>query len=663
MASPTQSSAPKMRFGAFELNQSSGTIRKGGIPVKLQPQPFRVLLLLVGSAGRVVSRDEIQRCLWGDSTFVDFERGINFSINQIRSALCDSAEKPRYVETLPRVGYRFIASVTVDSPSEPIEIPRHQLGQVYDWKRDQQATVQASPPQKKAHSETETFPQKLQPWNFAVSRRNLFVLIGSGLLVLAGFVVLRSRYKTVPEVGHDIRSLAVLPLENLSGDASQDYFADGMTDQLITNLGQIHSLRVISRTSAMQYRGVHKSLPQVARELRVDAIIEGTVLLSGGKVRITAQLIQGREDRHLWAQSFEGDLQDVLVLQEKVSRAIASQVQMALLPGEHIRAGINRPLNMEAYESYLKGEYYLNRFSGESIKQALEYFQQAVEKDPGYAPAYAKMSGCYRMLANMNMLPKSEANEKARALVAKALELDPNFGAAHAGKGWGLLLYDLNFASAGDEFERAVELSPNSAEAHEGLGDYYAAVGRLEEAVHEVERARELDPLASIVNHDLCQTLTFARRWDEALAQCKANLELNPNSARTLWVIGDIYTAKGMEAEARSNLLRSLKTVGASPKMIAAAEAGASRGGLKGCWQALIPFALEAVEKGEMDAFSLAVVYTRAGNADKAISWLHGALKARSFGISFLRVDPAFDSLRSDPRFLSLLKITSPSPN
>ena len=618
-----------VRFGMFEADLAARELYKRGRRVPLQEQPFRILVILLSRPGQIVTREELQNELWPNGTHVEFSEGLDTALKKLRQALGDSAHNPTFIETVPRRGYRLIVSVT--NGAEPIPIDA------------------IAPSNGRLAGEASSSP------SIAGSRfrwRTIIIVL-FGLLSVTFLVVrsIRPARTSVP-----INSLAVLPLENLSGDPSQDYFADGMTDQLITNLGQIHSLRVISRTSAMQYRGMHRSLPQVARELQVDAIIEGTVLLSGGKVRITAQLIQAREDRHLWAQSFEGDLKDVLVLQENVSRAIASQVQMALLPGEHIRAGVDRPLNMEAYESYLKGEYYLNRFSGESIKQALEYFQQAVEKDPGYAPAYAKLSGCYQMLANMDILPKREGNEKARSLITKALELDPNFGAGHAGKGWGLLLYDLDFASAGDEFQRAVELSPNSVEAHQGLGDYYAAVGRLEEAVHEVERARELDPLASIVNHDLCRTLTFARRWDEALAQCKANLELNPNSARTLWVIGDIYTAKGMEAEARSNLLRSLKSVGASPKMIAAAEAGASRGGLKGCWQAQIPFALEAAQKGQLDAFSLAIVYTRAGNADKAISWLHEALKARSFGISFLRVDPTFDSLRSDPRFLSLLK-------
>jgi TolB-like protein len=481
------------------------------------------------------------------------------------------------------------------------------------------------------------------------------VVICVALVVFAGITLLiRQRHTATPS--SQLQSLAVLPLESLTNDRSQDYFADGMTDQLITDLGQISSLRVISRTSAMQYRGVHKPLPQIARELQVEAIIEGTVLRSGDKVRITAQLINAPEDRHMWAQSFEGDLKDVLALQHEVARAIASQIQMKLLPEELIRPGVSRPANLEAYESYLKGEYYLNRFSIDSIKQAALYFQQAIDKDPGYAPAYSKLSGCYRMLANMNVLPKSVANEKAKTLVAKALELDPNFGPAHAGKGWGLLLYDLDFPAASDEFKRALELSPNSTEGHQGLGDYYVTVGQVQEGVRELERARELDPLASIVNHDLCQTLTFARRYDEALAQCKGNLDLNPNSARSIWMVGDVYAAKGMESEALSFLLQGLKADGVSSRVMAAAHAGASSGGLKGCWRALIPFALDAVRTGAMDAFNMAAVYMHAGDSDKALSWLQKAVQTRSFGVTFLGVDPTFDPLRSDPRFVSLLR-------
>lgn len=551
-------------------------------------------------------------------------------VSVLRKALDDRNGGAQYIETVPKGGYRFTAAVVDHTPAARVE-------------------SHAVEPLSSRLASRVALGRILALLATAAVGVTLMLAFQRGLLLLH---LRSSAAASVPR----IQSLAVLPLENLSGDPAQDYFADGMTDQLITNLGQIGSLRVISRTSAMQYRGVHKSLPQIARELRVDAIIEGTVLRSGDKVRITAQLIQASEDRHLWAQSFEGDLKDVVVVQDNISRAIASQIQMTLLPREQVRPGIDRPLNWEAYEAYLKGEYYLNRFTAESIRQALAHFQQAVEKDPRYAPAYVKMSGCYRMLANMNVLPKAEGNEKAKALVAKALELDPNFGAAHAGVGWGLLLYDLDFASAEGEFKRAVELNPNSVEGHEGLGDYYAAVGQVDEAVHELQRARELDPLASIVNHDLCQTLTFARRYDEALAQCKANLELDPNSVRSIWVIENVYAAKGMESEALAYLLRGLRAAGASPSMMGAVQAGASRGGLKGCWQALIPFALDGFRNGGMDAFNVAAVYTRAGDADAALLWLHKAVETRSFGITFLGVDPTFDSMRAEPRFLSLLR-------
>jgi len=609
-----------IRFAKFEVDLRAGELRKNGHRIRLQDQPFQILAMLLEHPGEIVTREEIRQKLWLADTFVDFDHGLNSAVGRLREALNDSASTPRFIETIPRRGYRFIAQLGVESSAaeEPAVASKRAVG-------------------------------ILRFWRYAP------ITISVALLMMVAITFLVRQTHRVAATS-PIRSLVVLPLESLSDDPQQDYFTDGMTDELITSLGQISSLRVISRTSAMKYRGVHRSLPEVARELKVDAVVEGTVLRSGDKVRITAQLIQASEDRHMWAGSFEGDVKDVLALQHEISGAIASQVEMTLLPGAHIRPAINRPLNLEAYEAYLKGEYYLNRFQSDSIQQAAKYFQLAIERDPAYVPAYAKLAGCYRILANMNVFAQSVGNEKAKPLVAKALELDPNFGPAHAVKGWGLLFYDLDFASAGEEFKRAVELNPNSVEGHQGLGEYYATIGQARDAVREVERARELDPLATIVNHSLCQTLTFARQYDEALAQCKANLDLDPNSARTLWVLSDIYAAKGMEPEALSALLQGLKLTGLSSSTIAAAQAGASRGGLKGCWQALIPAELDGVRNGGLDPFSIAIAYTRAGDADNALLWLLKAVKARCYGITFLAVDPTFDSLRSDPRFQELLR-------
>jgi len=449
--------------------------------------------------------------------------------------------------------------------------------------------------------------------------------------------------------------LAVLPLENLSGDPSQDYFADGMTDELITSLGQISSLRVISRTSVMQYRGVHKPLPQIARELNVDAVIEGTVVRSSGQVRIAAQLIQASTDKHLWSQSYQRDLKDVLGLQHEIASAIAKQIRMALTSGEQIRAAIKQPVNLEAYESYWRGEYFLNRVTPDSLHKAADYFRQAIEKDPSYPSAYTKLAACYEILGKMGAIPPKVAFPKAKPLIAKALELDPQFASAHAQQGWVLLDYDFDFAAAGAELQRAVELNPNGADGHLGLSDYYAAMGRLQESVQEAQRARELDPLDWLVNTNLCYKLYLARRYEEALAQCKANLDLDASSPIPHGQLGAIYAAKGMDSEAASEFLRSHELGGAPPVLIAALQAGVRDSGLAGYWTAWLRFQRASIA-AEEDPMLLAFLYIRTGDTDNALIWLEKAFKARRSGITMLGVGPEFDSLRSNPRFVSLLR-------
>ncbi len=505
MASPTPSSAPKVRFGSFELDPSSGTIRKGGIPVKLQPQPFRVLLLLAGRPGRVVSRDEIQRCLWGDSTFVDFERGINFSINQIRSALCDSAEKPRYIETLPRVGYRFIASVTTDGPGEPPEVLRHPLGHVFDWPQPQQPAPRVQPQPEKTHSQTAVSSPKPQ-WTWAFTRRNAIVL-GSGLLVLAAVLILRMRGKTVPE----ITSLAVLPLENLSDDSSQDYFADGMTDAMITDLGKLGTVRVISRTSAMQYKGAHKSLPQIARELNVDAVVEGTVLRSGERVRITAQLVDARADKHLWAQSYEGDVRNVLGLQSEVASAIASQIRVKLSPQQQVPLKNQAFLHQDAQDAYLRGRYFAQKGTIEDLQKAVTYFNQAIEKEPDQAPAYAGLASAYVSLGHILFLSPRQAFVPAKNAAIKALALDDSSAEAHAALANVKFLYDWDFAGAEREFQLALQLNPNFVGAHNDYASFLNAMGKPEEALARVQQTVQIDPLSLAAITDVAWELYWAR--------------------------------------------------------------------------------------------------------------------------------------------------------
>ncbi len=622
--------APRVvRFGVFDVDMQARQLCKAGLRVKLQDQPFQVLAALLERPGEVVTREELRQRLWPADTFVDFDLSLNGALKKLRYALGDVADSPTFIETIPRRGYRFIAAVrpvTVDLVSRSDDL------------------VSRSGP---AWAGGLSWPQ--------AAKMSLIALAAAAAILVVWRLDWRARSSAKTNSQTNIQSLAVLPLENLSGDPSQDYFADGMTDELITNLGQMGSLRVISRTSVMQYRGVHKPLPQIARELNVDTIVEGTVVRSGGQVRITAQLIQASADKHLWAQSYERDLKDVLGLQREIANAIAKHVGSTLAPPQ-IRLGSGRPTSPEVYESYLKGEYFLNRFTPDSIRKAADYFQEAIEKDPNYAPAYSKLAGCYQILAGMGAIPKKVAYLKAKVLVTKALELDPQFAAAHAVRGWSLLLYELDFATAGAELKRAVELNPNGVEGHQGLGDYYATMGQLQESVLEVERARELDPLASIVNSDLCTMLFFARRYDEALAQCKANLDLDPNSVRALWFIGDVYAAKGMNSEAVSTFLQAMQLGGAPPGMIAAAKTGARDSGLKGYWKALTPFLPENVANGNLEPFDAAVGYAYAGDADMALRSLERAVEARCYGITYLAVNPMFDELRSDPRFVSLLR-------
>ena len=653
MASPLPAS-PNPKFGVFELDAASGRLLKNGIPLKLQPQPFRVLLLLAERSGSVVTRDEIQRCLWGDSTFVDFERGINFSINQIRGVLSDNAAKPRYIETLPRIGYRFIAAVEVDQPPALLV---DVLRQVYEWPADSGGATTASA------SAANAIPVSMRRVPFAWWKRNQLPVVSVAALVIVGALIAwtlrRDRVSPSVRAASDIiaaRSLAVLPLENLSGPSAQDYFADGMTDALITSLGQIGVLRVISRTSMMQYKGIHKPLPQIARELNVDTVVEGTVFRSGDRVRITAQLIQAATDKHLWAESYEGDCRNALGLQNVVASAIAKQILVRLTPQQETRLGRTYPVSAQAYELYLKGEYFLNRFTPGTVSQSISYFQQAIDTDPNYPPAYVGMAAAYHVLGNMAVIPKKVSYPKAKLLVARALELDPQSAAAHAEWAWGLLYYDFDFATAAQEFNHAVELNPNSPDGHQGSGNYYATLGQLQQSVLEMQRARDLDPLSLMVNTDLCMVLYFARRYDEALVQCKTTLELDPRSSPALRQLGAVYAAKGMGLEASSAFLQAHSLEGAHPAVIAAIRKGEEVSGLRGHWQAWLKALNQEIDEGKVDPIDVAVAYAYVGNDDRALAWLERAFETRCYGVTYLGVDPRFDRLRSNSRFVSLLR-------
>ena len=459
-----QSARTAVRFGAFEVDLRAGELRKNGTKIRLQQQPFRVLALLLERHGEVVTREELRRAIWPDAV-VDFDEGLDATIYKLRNALGDSAENPRFVETLPRRGYRFIGVVdgAVASDGAHEEPPREQRAAGARSKR----------------------------WSVALGALALAV----ALSLASNIGGLRDRLMG-GATSERIHSIAVLPLRNLSGDPAQEYFADGMTEALITSLGRVGGLRVISRTSAMHYKGSHQTLPEIARQLHVDAVVEGAVLREGNRVRITTQLVEASTDRHLWAESYEGDLRNVLALEDKVARAITNEVKIRLSLQEQTRLASARPVNPEAYDAYLKGRYQWDDWTEVGLKKSIEYFAHAVKQDPDYAPAWAGLADAYVLMSLFGFVPSDVALPKAKAAALRAIQLDQTLSEAHVSLAGIHLHLEWSWSASEAELRQAIALNPNNALAHQFYGYYLSALGRFDAAIAEMERALEIDPLS-----------------------------------------------------------------------------------------------------------------------------------------------------------------------
>ncbi len=627
----------RLCFGVFELDLRAGELRKRGLRVRLQQQPFQVLAMLLEHAGRVVLREELQKKLWPADTFVDFDHGLNKAISKIREALGDSAESPRFVETVGRRGYRFLADVRV-ADTTPVRSPElatqpHPTADARD-RRDLAGTVAVL---------THLLPPRAR-------KISLFVLLA--LVASLATWKLHSVNRASPA----IRSLAVLPLESLSSDASQDYFADGMTDELISDLGQISALRVISRTSVMAYKHTRKPLPQIARELNVDAVVEGTVLRSGDQVRITAQLIEGSADRHVWSQSYQGELRDTLALQNNVARAIADQIRINVNPQEQAALGNVTVVNPAAYESYLKGRYFWNKRTADGLKVALAYFNEAVDEDSKYARAYSGLADTYALLGDWQyavMTPK-EALPKAKAAAIKALELDSALGEAHNSLAFCLDGFDWDFDPAGKEFRRAIELNPGYATAHHWYAWHLALLRRYDEAIVEMRKAANVDPLSLIINADLAELLALAHSYDESIRQSRKTIDMDPNFGLAHNHLGQAYLQKHMNDEAVAELQEAVKLSGGSPTCIAnLARAYAASGKRSEAVKLLSDLTKRSIP-GQSHASEIAVICASLGDTDQAMKWLEKGFEERFNPGVLLR--PGFDSLRSDPRFEDLVR-------
>jgi TolB-like protein/DNA-binding winged helix-turn-helix (wHTH) protein/Flp pilus assembly protein TadD len=609
-----------IRFGVFEVDLQSGELRKRGVKLKLPEQPFQALTMLLERPNEVVTRDEMQRSLWPEGTFVDFDRGLNKAINRLRDVLGDDADSPRFIETLPQRGYRFIA---------PVELAVFGL----------MAAPSVEPPH-------------------GASWRRRWLLIAMGMLLLVACPLalnlggIRDRFLT-PSAQSRIQSLAVLPLENLSGDPTQEYFADGITDEMITEIAKIASLRVISRTSVMPYKASRKPLQVIAKELGVDAVLEGTVLHAGQKVRITAQLIQARDDRHLWSEKYDRDLKDILAIQGEVAQAVAGQVRAKLTPEQRADFARSRPVNPQAYEAYLEGSF-LRASSPQGLEKSVALFTKAIEIDPAYAQGYAGLATSYCALGIFGLRPSAEAYSKAKSAVRKALELDELSAEAHNALADIRKGYDWDWVGAEAEYKRALELNPSYAFARRWYAEFLSKMGRHEEAISEARRAREDDPVSG-GNTVLAMVLYRARKYDEAQAVCRKVLELHADHATALWFLALSHEQQGKLPEAIAELEKAMSASGGAPLYRALLGNAYGLSGKRAKALDTLDDLKTLSKRTYVSPLDFAVVHTGLGDRDSAFQWLEQAYRERAMRIQELN-SPMFDSLRPDPRFEDLIR-------
>jgi TolB-like protein/DNA-binding winged helix-turn-helix (wHTH) protein/Flp pilus assembly protein TadD len=661
-----------VRFGTYEVCFQSGEVRKAGVRIRVQQQPLKLLEVLLEHPGEVVTREELRSRVWPNESFGDIDQAVNIAIAKLRSALGDSAENPRYIETLPRRGYRFIADVSLVEADGRIRRPGSASVDATGTEPGNrfQGNGPAVPPEREIERRVqpnglavppviELEPQLEGPGLAVPAKRRLrptgrLILALAVVLGLAILSVLLVRSRTRGPTA--IRSLAVLPLENLSGDAAQNYFSDGMTDELITDLAQISALRVISRTSVMVYKGARKPLPQIARELNVDAVVEGTVLRAGDQVRITAQLIDASTDKHIWSQSYEGELRDTLALQDRVARAIAGQIQINLTPREQAALKSATVVNPQAYQSYLKGRYFWSKRTAGGLKVALAYFNQAIEEDPNYAQAYSGLADTYALLGDWQyaaMTPK-EAYPKAKAAALKAVKLDDALGEAHNSLAFLLDGFDWDLDSGGKEFRRAIELNPGYATAHHWYAGHLALLGQYDQAIAEMKKAESVDPLSLIINADLAELFVLAHSYDEAIGQSRKTIEMDPNFAMAHNQLAEAYLQKHMFDQAIAELQKAVQLSGGSPLCIANLARAYTLSGKRSEAMKLLNDLKSSSTARNSHASEVAAIYASFGDKDEAMNWLEKSYAER-FNPGVL-IRPAFDPLRSDPRFQQLVQ-------
>ncbi|HET7107231.1 MAG TPA: winged helix-turn-helix domain-containing protein [Candidatus Acidoferrum sp.] len=616
-------SSTKLRFRDYQLDPDGFELTRAGHRLRLERKPMELLILLAENQGHLLRREEIVEKIWGKDLFFDAENGINNAIRKIRSALNDNAEHPFFVETSLGKGYRFIAPVERISDPSGSPVPGNHV-----------------------------LPQKLPLFR---SWRAWAPVMGLAALLAAAFAFnfagVRSRIFAT--AAPPIHSIAILPLENLSGDPNQEYLADGMTDALITSLAQVSSLRVISRTSAMHYKGSRQPLPEIAKELSVDAVIEGSVTRSGNHLRITAQLLEARSDRHLWAKTYDRDMREIIPLQQDLADSIVSEIQPKLRPQGSASVSRKRQVDPEAYDTYLQGMYFWHKFNQAGNRRAVEYFERSVRKDPSFALGYAGLSNAYYELAYygrpIDIMPK------AKEAAEKALRLDDTVGEAHGALGWVKWNYDWDWPGAETEFRRAIQLNPGHSISHGMYGNFLDSMGRFEEAAREFQIAQELDPVALIVIRNTADHFRCMRLYDRAIAEDQRALEMDPSFADAHENLAFAYANKGMHEESIKEM-EQLAISDGEHDLAEAMKIAYARGGYQGALKSRLKYYKDRRKAGShVNFWDEAFTHTQLGNRDLALQALEKAYDERE-DITDLAVNPSWDSIRPDPRFQDLVR-------
>ncbi len=605
----------KLRFGPFELHLATEELRKDGRLVKLQSQQLQLLALLAGRPSEMVSREEIRRALWSDGTNVDFDGSINFCVSQIREVLGDDPQNPRYIETLPRKGYRFVASVTE-------EANRHEVA----------ARHPALP------AET-VRPRRWWP---------VFAGVGLAVVLAVGARLFRQ------DVATPIRSLAVLPLENLSHDPEQDYFAEGMTDALITDLARISALRVVSRTSVMQYKGTKKPVSQLARELNVDAVLEGTVARDQDQVRITAQLIRAEPERHLWAEKYEARMSGILAMQDEVAEAVVSAIQVKVIGRERSPLATRRAVDPAAYEAYLRGRYLWEQTGEENLKKSREYLEQAVNADPGYALAWAGLGDTYDYLASWGVLSSQDVRPRAQAAAQKALDLDGTLPGPLVTLAEVKVNYEWDWAGAERLCKQAIAMAPDYGQAHHVYATLLAEVGRVGEAVAEARRAHEVEPLSPVFSANVVWKLYLARQYRDAELESQ-KMSSWYRGFTGGYVLASVYLQTGRPREAVAELRKTATEWGRGSLELMYLGHGLGVSGAKAEGQQVLNEMLELSHQRYIPPDYIAMVYEGLGKRDQALRWYEKAFAERSLN-GWILPDPQLDAIRAEPRFKMLLR-------